>query len=172
MAADGFTAFQYADAARSNATIADSQVGTPGTGIDGLMNNFLGAYVNANPGYVSHVLMNWGVNDMAGWPLDQTTWQNQYLALIDYTKTRFPNAQIYISYPWRQGFDAISATMHGWVDNVIAARSSYVHAGVDEAVTIKGSDDGCSETENCSGVHYSVLGAALYAAAMKALLGY
>ena len=168
----GQTWFQYSNAARANGTVADSVPGTPGTGIDALMNNFLSSYVNSNPGVVTHVLMNWGVNDMGG-SLVEATWIGQYDQITSYLHTRFPNATLVISYPWRQGFDSQSATMHGWIDTVIAncaGVGATCIAGVDEVVTIKGSDNGATATRD--GVHYSAAGFSLYAAAMKAALGY
>lgn len=117
--------------------------------------------------------MNWGVNDMGGGGLIDATWISQYGQIIDYLHTRFPNATLVISYPWRQGFDSQSATMHGWIDTVIAncaGIGATCIPGVDEMVTIKGSDNGATATRD--GVHYSAAGFSLYAAAMKAILGY
>ncbi len=85
---------------------------------------------------------------------------------------RYPNAKIYLSYPWRVGYDAISATMHAWVDNVIAAHAPYAYAGVDEAITIKGDDNGATGTDIATGagVHYSEIGVQWYADAMAEIL--
>ena len=172
MATDGFTAFNYGNAARSGSALVDSQVGTPGTGIDTLMNVLLTGYINNNPNTVTHVLMNWGANDMEN-TLVEATWVSQYGALISYCHTRFPNAKFYLSYPWRRGYDSQAATLHGWINTVIAnanAAGIVTFAGVDEAVTIKAGDDGATNTD--FGVHYSAAGAAAYAAAMKTILGY
>lgn len=172
MATDGFTWWRYGNAARSGSAIVDSQVGTPGTGIDTLMNVLLAGNANNDPNGVTHVLMNWGVNDMEG-SVVEATWVSQYGALISYCHTRFPNAVFYLSYPWRRGYDSRATTYHGWVDTVIAnanAAGITAFAGVDEVVTIKAGDDGATNTD--FGVHYSASGAAAYAAAMKIILGY
>lgn len=172
--------FQYADAGRSNATVADSVPGTPATGIDTLLTQ-LPANVKTYPEWITHIALNWGVNDMNSWPLNQATWISQYGQIVSYLHTKYPNAVFYISYPWRVGYDSQAATMHGWVDTVIsncAGIGATCYAGVDEAIVIKASDNGFLETDasppiNGSGVHYSnPLGVGLYAAAMKAALGY
>jgi len=146
--------------------------------VDNLMLALPAAVIN-NPGTVTHVLMNWGVNDMNSWPIAEATWETQYESIITYSHGRFPNAKVVLSYPWRVGFDTQAATMHGWVDTVIAwcgSQGIVCMAGVDEAVTIKAGDDGHAETDfvtGGAGVHYSdPLGVGLYATAMQHILGW
>lgn len=150
----------------SGSGVAMSVPETPGTGVDHLLlTSGLGA-----ADLVGTVLMNWGVNDMQSWPLDQETWEGQYGQIVEWAHETFINAKIYLSYPWRGGFDEIAATMHGWIDNIIAAHAPYTFAGVDEAIVIKADDDGVLETD-AGRVHYSVpLGVTLYAEAMHELL--
>jgi hypothetical protein len=173
----GQNAWDYANAGRSNATVADSLPGLPGTGVDALLQDHLPSSLRTYPEMATHIALNWGVNDMNAWPLNQATWISQYGQIIAYLHSRFPNAVFYLSYPWRVGFDAIAATMHGWVDTVIAnalASGIQCFPGVDEAITIKASDNGFLETdisEGGSGVHYTnPLGVGLYAAAMRVVL--
>ena len=173
------SAFSYGNAGRSNATVADSLPGIPGTGIDALLGDLLPVKLKTYPEWVTHVALNWGVNDMSSWPLNQASWVSQYGQILSYLHTRFPNAVFYISYPWRVGFDSEAATIHSWVDEVIVnanTSGASCFASVDESVTIKAADNGFLETDAStggSGVHYSnPLGVELYAAAMKSALGY
>jgi hypothetical protein len=158
------------NAGRSNATLANSLPGIPGTGVDDLIDGYA-AGVDANA--TSHVLMNWGVNDMGPGLPNQATWEADYGTIISYCATRFPNATMVLSYPWRAGYDASSATMHGWVDNVIAwcgTQSIPCVAGADEAIVLKGADNGATNT--IDGVHLSFAGAEDYAAATGAAMGW
>jgi hypothetical protein len=176
--AAGWRDVGYANAGRDNAAVEDSVPGTPGTGVDALIDGAGDPDILANPLLVGSVLTNWGVNDMNAFgSLVEATWESQYESIITYTHGRFANSRFLLSYPWRVGFDSEAATMHGWVDVVIAwcaTQSIQCKAGVDEAVTIKGSDNGFSETDESTGgvgVHYSVpLGVNLYANAMSGLL--
>jgi hypothetical protein len=174
----GWTDVQYVNAGRDNATVADSVPGTPSTGVDSLLFSYTD--LKKNPMLVGDVLMNWGVNDMNSFAsLDAMTWQSQYESIISYMHVTYPSSRFVISYPWRVGYDSQAATMHGWVDSVITwcgTQSIQCKAGVDEAATIKGSDNGLSETDASTGgagVHYSVpVGINLYANAMATLLPY
>lgn len=115
------------------------------------------------------MLLNWGANDMVGSLPAQATWQNNYLSIIDAAHAKWPNATIWVMYPWRQGQDANATTLHGWINNVVAARSAYTFVGPDEAVWLKGGDDGATNGT----VHYTnPVGATAAAAAWKTTLGY
>lgn len=115
--------------------------------------------------------MNWGANDLSVALPSQASWQNNYIAMIDLVHAKWPNARIWITRPWRRNKDADSATLHTWIDNVVAARSAYTFVGDDEAVWLKGSDDGATNTSD--GVHYSVpAGLIAKSAASKAAMGY
>lgn len=118
---------------------------------------------------VKEVTMNWGVNEMGALPAE-ATWEANYEAIIDKVHTKWPDAQIRLMYPWKQGFDADAATLHGWVNVIVAARGPYTHSGADEAVWLKGSDNGVSETVD--GIHYSTLGKSLCAKAWLTAMGY
>lgn len=162
---------EISQAGRGNATVADAQPGTPGTGVD-VLTGGLPNHIRSNPECVGYLFLNWGVNDMNYWPLAQSTWQAEYITIVQWMVDRYPNARIYLSYPWRVGYDAIATTMHAWVDNVIAAFPGRAFAGVDEAVTIKAGDNGATGTDIAtgSGVHYSAIGVEWYADAMAAIL--
>ena len=76
---------------------------------------------------------------------------------------------VYITKPWKRGFDSTADTYAGWVDEVIAARP-FARAGDDERVWLKGADDGATNTTD--GIHYNTAGETAKAAQMKTVLGY
>jgi lysophospholipase L1-like esterase len=107
------------------------------------------------------VLINFGVNDFASGlgAVSQSTWQANLVTLIQKARTRYPNANEYVMYPWNPGHDADAATLHTWIDNAIATANTaagvaYVHPGPDENIWLRCA--GCLE----DGAHYSHLGSA------------
>lgn len=121
----------------------------------------------------TYVLIDIGVNDVGfvpPWSLpNQTTWQNNYLSAIDQIHTQWPDAQIYLTKPWKQqsgGDDTVFDTMAGWIDNVIAARAAFVHEGDDERVWFEPN----VATYSDDGIHYNAAGQAAAAAARLAVL--
>lgn len=166
------------NAGRQGATVAEA---TPGNllGVDALVDRALTPFLKQHPEFISRIAMNWGVNDLGAGGLVEATWIGQYDQIIAYLHNTFPSAVFYATYPWRVGYDLQAATMHGWIDTVIshcASIGATCQPGPDEAVVIKGSDNGYTETDaftGGSGVHYTnPLGVGLYANAMKAALGY
>lgn len=115
-------------------------------------------------------LLNWGANDVGGPLPSEATWQSDYLAILDAIHAAYPFARVYIMRPWRSGFDANAATLKARIDNIVAARSSFAFVGPDEAVWLKGADNGATMTTD--GTHYSTAGKAECAAQWKAALGY
>jgi len=134
---------------------------------------YLPQVVLADPGAVSHVLLNWGANDMeqgAAAPANEANWTAQYASVLDYVHTRFPNARLYAAYPWRGGYDTEAARLHTWIDNAISTRSGFASGGMDEAVWMK-NDAPASCDANC--VHYTnPFGATLCASAWRTALGF
>lgn len=118
-----------------------------------------------------YILMNWGVNEMSNWgAVVEATWKANYLSIIDAAHARFPVATIWLMRPWARNNEAHAATLKGWIDDIIAARSEYVFAGPDESVWLKGGDDGA--TNSTDGVHYSTAGQAACAAAYQSTMGF
>lgn len=120
-----------------------------------------------------YVLIALGVNDVGfvpPWVLpNQTTWQNNYLAVIDAVHTQWPSALVYISKPWKTqsgGDDTMWDTMAGWVDNVVAARA-FTRAGDDERSWFKPN----VATYSDDGIHFNAAGQTAAAAAEKTALG-
>jgi hypothetical protein len=93
------------------------------------------------------ILLNLGANDVGfggsfgPWVLpDQTTWQNNYIAVINTLHTQWPAATIGITKPWKRqpGQDeTLFDTMAGWIDNVVAARPAFAFVLDDERVWFK-----------------------------------
>lgn len=100
------------------------------------------------------VLINIGAHDLIFGLPDAATWISEYESDLDAMHAAWPNAQIYLMRPWQQGSDADAATMHGWIDTVIAARSTFTHAGPDEAVWLKSTDNGATYGT----LHYTAAG--------------
>lgn len=117
----------------------------------------------------AHVLINLGVNDFnAGLP-NQTTWQNDYIWLIDRMHYYWPHALIHITTPWKLNFDASSDTLAGWIQNVITARSTFTVPLDDERVWFKPNH----ATYSSDGVHYFLpAGQTAGAAAKQSAMGY
>lgn len=121
------------------------------------------------PGPATRVLLNLGVND---WDAGATkaAWESDMTTIIHGIHAKFPSMQVYISRPWQRGHDTDATTYSGWIDDLIAADPSYVHGGDDEAVWLKGGDNGATNTSD--GKHYSAAGETAKAAATKTAIGY
>jgi len=114
------------------------------------------------------VLMSWGVNYTDN-TADETTWTTDYLAIIDKVHARAPEAKIYLMRPWYQGYDARAAVLHGWIDNIVAARA-FTYVGPDEAVWLKADDNGAARMVDAK--HYNALGNTDCAAEWQTVLGF
>lgn len=99
------------------------------------------------------VLVNLGVNDAN---LVEATWKADYQTIIDGIVTQWPSAKVYLMRPWHRGADATAALQHTWIDALVAANPGVVFVGPDEAVWLKGADDGATMTTD--GTHYSSAG--------------
>lgn len=119
--------------------------------------------------YPTYVLVDLGEHDMVAGTVNQTNFQNSYLALIDAIVAKWFDAEIYLDFPWAVPCDAQYAAVKGYVQNVIAARS-MCHAGVDQGVVLKGGDNGATNTSD--GIHMNAAGLTAYAAAMKTAMGF
>jgi lysophospholipase L1-like esterase len=118
----------------------------------------------------ARILVNLGANDVDGGGLPaETTWNANLAYILDAFRAKWPSVTVYIAYPWRRGYDADCDTVALRIDAVRSTRA-WAPAGPDERVTIKGADDGATNTND--GVHYSYAGAKAWAMAWVALLGY
>lgn len=112
--------------------------------------------------------INLGINDFDSMPLE-ATWESDYLYIIDALRSKYPNAEIYITKPWMVGHTAEANTMAGWIDTIVAARA-FCHVGDDERTWLEGGDNGATMTSD--GVHYSAAGQIAKVAALRAVIGY
>lgn len=140
--------------------------GAGGTGAQYWVAN-IAAALNATSYVHQSVLINIGVNDFG--IATQAQWIADMLTVADAFHARWPSALVYFMYPWKQTWDSTAATFHGWIDTVIASRA-FNRAGPDEAVWMKGSDNGA--TNSSDGTHYSAAGETACAAVWKTALGY
>lgn len=114
--------------------------------------------------------LGFGASQSGSNPLNETIWTTQYLSIIDQIRAQWPAVPIYIELPWKVGFDGWCADLHTWIVNDIVPARSGLHAGADEAIVLKGSDNGASET--LDGVHPSTTGNAAIAAALQSATGH
>ena len=125
----------------------------------------LAATVPTSP--VDYVLISMGTNDRGG--ATEATWKADYLYTLDAIHAKWPGAKVVLARPWARGYDAICATFHTWIDDIIAARS-FAIAGPDEAVWKKAGDDGAAMTSD--GIHYSTAGFSECARQWQTAMGY
>jgi len=111
-----------------------------------------------------------GANDWSGGLPAEVTWEADYEAILDAIHAKWPTVRVYIMRPWDRGHDADAAIVSGWITTIQTARSSFVTVGPDEAVWLKGADNGATMTTD--GVHYSAAGNAEAAIQWQAVLGY
>jgi lysophospholipase L1-like esterase len=134
--------------------------------------NSIDAWILTHPiidDYDNYFLINLGVNDMLSMP-DSATWCDNYIYIVDALKTKYSNAKIYLTYPWMKNYTSESNIMAGWIDSIIAERSSFVFVGDDERTWLENGDDGVTMTTD--GVHYSEAGNIAKVAAVCAVLGF
>lgn len=115
-----------------------------------------------------YILVNMGVND-TGTPPSQSNFVNGYLYVLDALHTAWPNARIGCMRIWSRNEDADSATINGYINLAIAARS-FAFAGPDESVFLKnGADNGTTYTAD--GIHPNRAGYILTAAQWRTAMG-
>lgn len=130
----------------------------------------LESYVNANlanePIQSKYVLLNIGSNDLDDSPVE-AIWKASMLSILNSILIWSPDAKVYISKPWRQGYDTEADTMAGWIDDIIVLQSNAYLAD-DERVWFKPDVATLSD----DGIHYNAAGQAEKVNQMKAVLGY
>ena len=114
-------------------------------------------------------VINLGVNDTASMPA-QATFKSNYTAIIDAIHASLPNYKILCDLIWAQGQNTNCDTIDGWITDVIATRSTFAFAGIDERIILKGSDNGASETSD--GWHPVHAAHLAEANGLKTLMGY
>lgn len=127
---------------------------------------------NYYPNMGNVVLINLGTNDYhAGYLPDSAQWVADYSYIINSIKTKFPNAEFFVSKLWRVGEDTYTTqTMANRVDAVIALHPDYIYAGDDERIWLENGDNGATMTSD--GTHYSVAGNAAKLTQIRTILGF
>lgn len=135
------------------------------TGIDAAL-----AGITAVPEFI---LYNLGANEADDATLPtETAWKDNVRYIWRAIHTKWSSCPIYVARIWRQGQDADCATLNGYLDDLIAEEEfeTYVYAGPDESIFLKGDDDGASNTND--GLHPNTEGYALTATQWHSALGY
>lgn len=120
--------------------------------------------------YIHYALINLGVNDVTAGLPDETTWKANYQTIIDAFKADWPGIKVYITKPWKRGFDTEVTALAGWIDDLVAANAGVCFVADNESTWLKGADDGVTMTTD--GVHYSVAGNAEKINQMITVFGY
>jgi lysophospholipase L1-like esterase len=124
--------------------------------------------IAAAVGTPTHVIISHGANDINSMP-DQTTTQNNIGYILDAINTKWPSASIWWNTEYRQGCEANTDILYGWVANAInAGRTAFAHQGVNANSVFSGHSELFAGGET---VHPNYAGHVAYAAAMKAAMG-
>lgn len=107
------------------------------------INSNLSAVLAGNPGEPGFVLINASINDVFG-GTSQASYEASLTSILDAVHTKWPSAQCYLMRFWAQGKTTECNTFAGYIDNVIAARSSFAHLGPDERVFLENGDNGAT----------------------------
>lgn len=116
-----------------------------------------------------YVLINLGVNNFVSLP-EEATWRSNYQSIITAINGKWPTAKLYLTKPWKRDYDATAVTVAGWIDTLVAANPGVCFVADNEAVWLKGADNGATMT--LDGIHYSAAGMTEKANQMITVLGY
>ncbi len=109
------------------------------------------------------ILINFGANDCEV-VLTEEAWKADYTYLLEAFHTKWPDAKIYVMFPWRRDNGDILTpinTLCSWLSDLIDIYD-YVYAGPDERIWFENGDDGETYTL-LRGVHYNTAGQVLCA---------
>jgi lysophospholipase L1-like esterase len=112
--------------------------------------------------------INLGVNNTGSETESEIKTNYQYI--IDAVHTKWPDCIIYLTKPWSRGWDAGATTLAGWIDDLVAANSGVCFVADNEAIWLKGADNGATMT--IDGTHYSTTGETEKASQMMTVFGY
>jgi lysophospholipase L1-like esterase len=118
---------------------------------------------------IPYVLLTIGNGDLWDPMPDHATWVSNYQAVVDAWQAAFPAVQIYCCREWSHDPAANEPTLKGWLDEVIASRSAFVHAGPREADLIVPPDNGA--TYYADGIHPNAAGYHLLALDWQSRMG-
>lgn len=123
-----------------------------------------------------YVMANLGTNEISGaggggpsLP-PEATWEGDYEYIIDAIHTKWPQCKFYMMKPDFRGSDPTKvASIHSWIDVIVAARPGIAFAGPNESVWLENGDNYATYTVD--GTHYSPAGNSAAALQWKAALG-
>lgn len=113
------------------------------------------------------VLLSMGSNNICG---AQAVLETDYGAILDGINAAWASARVFVTKTWIRGYDSCADVHAAAIDAVLATRGAFAFVGPDERVTLKGADNGATNTVD--GVHPSAAGSAALAAAWMTILGY
>lgn len=117
----------------------------------------------------THILVNLGVNDVAGGLPAAAGWNADLAYILDAFHTKWPSVKVYVVKPWYRTCAADCDTVASRIDTVLSTRGAWAFVGHDERVWMKGADDGATMTHD--GVHVTMAGAAECARQWRTILG-
>jgi len=119
--------------------------------------NVITSELASRSGDPKYCIYNLGANDVTSMPTE-SNWKLYTTTILDAIHTKWPNCQIYMMKVWRITYNTECDTLAGWLDDVVASRSSFVNfvSNCDERVFLKNGDDGATYTVD--GVHPNALG--------------
>lgn len=137
--------------------------------LDTQANGWIASNTQEVPAFLNKfILINVGVNDIG--VTSQASFEASLGSLLDKIHAAWPTTRILVARVWKRGFDSQCDTMDNtWIPNVLATRGSFAAVGIDERVTIKGGDNGATNTTD--GVHYSAAGNTAVALAWQSSMG-
>jgi len=126
----------------------------------------------ALPSVPMWVLIHVGSNDIATANDEgkQAQFEGDLGEMLDAIHTALPDVKVYCAKTWRRNYMAESNLIAGWIDNVLATRSSWAFVGPDGRVWMENGDDGVTYTVD--GGHPNAAGYSLEASLWKTILGY
>jgi hypothetical protein len=128
----------------------------------------------------TYIVINIGVNDpgpyVPPWTLpNQTTWQNNYISIIDSVHAQWPLATIGLTKPWKLQTGGDNTTwdiMAGWIDNIHTARPTFTIILDDERSWFQGHPEYSPDTPP-NIIHYNTpLGSVVGASVKFTALGF
>jgi lysophospholipase L1-like esterase len=115
-----------------------------------------------------YVLLNLGINDVAGGLPAEATWNANLAYILDAYHAAWPLASVYVAKPWGRTWDTGCDTVATRIDTVLSTRGTWAYVGDDERAWLKAADNGATMTSD--GIHYSAAGVAAKVAAVMAVL--
>jgi hypothetical protein len=150
-----------------NWAVSGKDIATAKAAIDGwIAGHTAKTYFDKNVFFI-----NFGIIESAG--ETEANFKSNYLYIIDALQVKWPNCDIFITYPGAGTVPTRHDILEPWINDIIAARSR-VYAGDDEEAWAKGADDYATMFYDL--LHYAAVAHAAKVVALRArtlaVLGY